>query len=237
MVDTAAVLPINSFAGNPVSASAPVTHYFQSYDAALDLIVGYAAPERGPKPSVVELLVGDVLLGVSRASRFSQHAKAVKLRLGWCGFELAGVRLATALDGPIVVRCASSRAILSEFDREKIEPQQPVNRSSRNAMELLNELRLVNGTTDLSHVAPFILDFCAANGTATIIETFYRYFLRRSVDESGKQAWNDQINLGLNPIAFAERLIEHAQTEQANLQPILQGPFEPGFPFGLLRLG
>lgn len=212
---------------------APTEEFFQSYDAGSRTIMGFAAPLKGRKPCAVELVVGTEVIAFSKAGRLSLQAYAAGLRFGWCGYELFGLSEAIAIDGDITVRCAVHGNVLHRYDRSAIEKAPQAGPVTLSARELLQELRLTNGTSDLKYILPFLKRYSSTHGTRDIVEALYRYIFRRSADESGLKTWTDRINEGTTPEHIAETLWSLAKYENSSVPPVLQGPFEPGFTFGL----
>lgn len=195
-------------------------------------LLGYAVPELDPRPAAVILAVGERVLDVAVASRFSAKAKADGLRNGWCGFELGSLQKALALGPYCEIRCAVTRRTFVKIDENTIASATSIPRIDVTIEIILDQIRKEAGTVDSDEVWPFVELFIKEKGIEAFLEASYRYFLGRSIDNYGRTSIMADIAAGRS-LRGVWDIIKLSDEARAKNLRVYSGPFDPNFPFSL----
>jgi hypothetical protein len=210
---------------------APV-HQIRVLAMAGNRVRGLAAPDGGLRPSAVMLVAGTRILGVSIASGFSEEANSYGMRLGWCGFELAGLQHALALGPCAEIRCAATNRSLITFDDDAIAEAA----NSMTSLVTLESMRAAiqrdNGIEDPNAIWPFAEALFREEGVDTFLEACYRFFFDRSIDDEGRRHFKDFLIGGAQLREVWDILLTSAEFKD-RLAQSSPGPFHPRFPFSL----
>lgn len=200
---------------------------------------GFAAPSGGPAPCLVKLTAGETPIAFAQAGRFSAAAAAAGLRLGWCGFDIPGVRQAFAIASEVTLSCGVSGETLATipFDPALFEGGQPAE-STLSVIQLLTLARDGEMAEDIAHILPFALAHLRRHGARALIEASYQTLLRRWPD--GDANMNLHVEEGqTDEDAVAAHLGNMAGSAEHNSQvaPAIPGPFHQAFRYDRAVLG
>ena len=200
------------------------------------MIVGYAAPKAGIKPSALRLLSDGEAVCVARASRYSADAAAAGLRVGWCGFELPGLAKALAIGSAVSIVCAATGA---ELEQLSLSPEIFAHQGARTS--LTAEQVFLSGSAgercaDLYEVAPFAIDHRNRHGCHSFIEATYQMVLDRMPDPKARKLLAETVETDEGLVKFLSGLIDSEEHTALPLR-LFPGPFHPSFRYDRSLIG
>lgn len=193
---------------------------------------GFAAPSGGDRPCQIWLKSGPELLAVASCDGYSAAAEREQIRLGWCGFALAGLQAAVALGRPSEIVCAVSGKNLAAWSREDLaamalSPRRP----PLSATGLRRFIKGLGGCGDVRQIIPFIEPFLERRSTRELIAALWRYFLRRHPLETEIDMVAGELPGEWQLEFLLHRVVSSEEFRKGPGYP-LPGPFDPDFPFG-----
>ncbi len=193
-------------------------------------LTGFAAPDGGPDPCLVELVCGGETLSMARAVGYSHSAAEGGLRLGWCAFVLGGLTSARSPEEAVEIRCALTARTLAAFSPRDLAGRSDRERERTTVLGLRSFLGRLYGCLDVEQIRPFYEPFIAANTIRDCVKAAYEYFLRRTPSEIEIEGLAPHVPHPLTMDWIARLFIECDEFKAGPGFP-LPGPFDPGFPF------
>ena len=195
--------------------------------------IGFAAPSSGLKPCALALQSSGQTISVARAVRFSDNARGLGIRRGWCGFLISGLEQCLSLNGSAQLRCAVSNQLLHEWTGEQLSSTiQPRTRQLVTVNGMRERLLSDGCCQDLDDVISFAIDLGHSSGSRAVLEASYHYLLSRGVDRAAEQEFSEDF-LDEATIRELWRRIKASDEFRARAPLMLPGPFDPGFAFPL----
>ncbi|NBB63515.1 hypothetical protein GVN18_30075 [Pseudomonas sp. ODNR1LW] len=191
-----------------------------------DVLRGYAAPS-GFEPALIKLVAGDIPITFARAAGFSPAAEDAGVRLGWCGFELPGLRQAFAISDDVKVCCGVSGEILSTIPGDLVSKEIPPS-VELSAHDLLLKVRSLDCCRTLDPLTPFALNHYRRHGARQFIEATYQTLLGRWPDDTVPDL---ELSLSSDEERVIFYLIDVIGSEEyaAKWGDLIPGPFSTGF--------
>lgn len=191
-----------------------------------DVLRGYAAP-RDFEPALIKLVAGDTPIAFARAAGFSPAAEGAGVRLGWCGFELPGLRQAFAISEDVKVCCGVSGENLSMISGDLVSKEVPPS-VELSAQDLLSKVRSLDCCRTLDPLTLFALNHYRRHGARQFIEATYQTLLGRWPDSSVP-------DINPSPLSDEERVIFYLIDVIGSAEygskwgDLIPGPFSSGF--------
>jgi hypothetical protein len=195
---------------------------------------GYAAPNRGPKPCLLELVAGRTVLALAPACGFSKKALLANVRFGWCGFELGGLTVAGAFGETVQVRCAVSGDVIDSWIPEKLllqllaETRGPIIR----VIELQEVMRGFSGCSDLSQIVPFAEQFRSSHDDRDFVNASYLYLHKRRASDEELDDFVAHLPADWDSAVCWNRIVNSDEFTSQRRFPV-PGVFSAAFPYGL----
>ena len=197
------------------------------------VVQGYAAPERGRRPCLLEMVGGSSVVAVARACGFSDAALKAGVRFGWCRFDLGGLTVAAAFGETVQVRCAISGATIASWPPEQLNRSEArPRRASLQVAGLRMFIEELSGCSELIQVEPIAQLFRAEHGDQAFIEASYMYLHKRLPNVSERHHFFDDLPVDWTVTACWEKIVSSNEFITKRRFP-LPGVFTSGFPFGL----
>lgn len=196
-------------------------------------VIGHAAPAGSPAPCLIALISAETPIAYARATGFSADAAAAGLRMGWCGFDLPGLRQAFALGDLARVICGVSGDLLQEIAADPTAFEFPL--PGARTLSAADIVRLAQGgevCDTIDQLLPFALAHRQRYGDRATIEAAYQTLLRRWPDGGAPQSIDgpDDLDADAHVLHLLTAMIDSEEFRQLWAAAI-PGPFHPAFRF------
>lgn len=215
-----------SYSYSPVAA-------FGLSDTSNDCLQGYAAPN-GATPAQLRLISDNTTIAVVRATGYSAAAAASGLRLGWCGFELHGLRQAFAVGDAVKLCCGVSGEVLATLPQEALSPVMPPAKQL-SVLDLISVVRSPESCPSINELLPFAVNHYRRHGARQFIEASYQTLLGRWPEVNAPDVDFDLDTEEERVEAYLDDIID-SEEYQEKWDGIIPGPFMAGFRFDLSGL-
>lgn len=206
---------------------------FALTDTSDDCLRGYAAPNRAA-PALVKLTSDDTTIAVVKATGYSTAAAALNLRLGWCGFELHGLRQAFAVGDAVKLCCGVSGDILTSLELEMLSPVMPTAKQV-SVVDLINLIRKTESCPTVEELLPFAVNHYRRHGARQFIEASYQTLLGRW-PEIDAPDMNFTLEVEEERVERYLSDILDSREYREKWGDVIPGPFMAGFRFDLAGL-
>ena len=215
-----------SYSYSPVAA-------FSLEDTSDDRLTGYAAPS-GRSPTLLKLTANDTPITFARGTGYSTAAAAAGLRLGWCGFEIYGLRQAVAIGDDVKLICAVSGEVLAALSLNLLDKAPPA-AVRLSAEDLVSMVRAPECCSDLEVLMPFAMNHYRRHGARQFIEASYQTLFSRWPDS---QAPELDLDCETDEECVERYLMDMMESKEFALKwgDLWPGPFLSTFRFDLTGL-
>ena len=215
-----------SYSYSPVAA-------FSLEDTSDDRLTGYAAPS-GRNPTLLKLTANDTPISFARGAGYSTAAAAAGLRLGWCGFEVHGLRQAVAIGDDVKLICGVSGEVLATLPISLLDKTPPA-AARLSAEDLVSMVRAPECCSDLEPLMPFAMNHYRRHGARQFIEASYQAVFGRWPDTETPDM---DFTYETDEECVEYYLLDMMSSEEFSLkwEGLIPGPFLSTFRFDLTGL-
>lgn len=201
---------------------------FALVETSDDCLRGYAAP-KGAAPALLKLTSDGTPISFSRASGYSSAAAEAGLRLGWCAFQVHGLRQAFAIGDSVMLCCGVSEDVLATLSIDMLDRAKPET-AQLSAVDLVALIRAPDLCPEREQLLPFALNHYRRHGARQFIEACYQTLLGR-----WPEADAPDIDFGLKTDeyrveSYVADVLDSAEY-RARWGEAIPGPFMSGFRF------
>ncbi len=201
---------------------------FALLEISADCLRGYAAPN-GPSPALVKLTSDDAPIAFARASGHSTAAAEAGLRLGWCAFQIHGLRQAFAIGDDVKLRCGVSDEVLATLSIDMLSPAKPTT-AQLSALDLIALVRAPDICPSLEQFIPFAINHYRRHGARQFIEACYQTLLGRWPEADAPDV-DFALETEEDRVKCYVAAILASNEYQARWGEVIPGPFMSGFRF------
>lgn len=201
---------------------------FALVESSDDGLRGYAAPS-GASPALVKLTADDAPIAFARASGYSSAAAEAGLRLGWCAFQIHGLRQAFAIGDDVKLRCGVSDEVLATLSIDMLSPATPTT-AQLSALDLIDLVRAPDICPGLEQLLPFAINHYRRHGARQFIEACYQTLLGRWPEVDAPDV-DFALETDEDRVEFYVDAIIASKEYKARWGGAMPGPFMSGFRF------
>ncbi|WP_028218355.1 DUF4214 domain-containing protein [Paraburkholderia oxyphila] len=189
-------------------------------------IQGWAVPAEGARCACLMFYAAETLVAAARADRFDAEAARVKVRDGWCKFDITLSQKHFVLADTLSVRCAVSANELTRIGFSDLEFD-AAPKLAHTTPEAIIAAQIDQRYTDCTPFEPLIERFAQRLNEDEFVAFAYQFVLERRPDLVGIAHYRKFAKY--QPMTIIRELMQSEEYKQKRT-PGLMGVFSHGFP-------